>query len=230
MTVRTGLAIFVKTPGHSPLKTRLAAGIGAASAQHFHRLAADAVAAVARKAQDDLPGCVAHWAIAEASALADPLWAGLPRVGQGDGDLGMRMGQVFEAMLREFDAVLLLGADTPQITVADIHAAIFALRVSQHVIGPGDDGGFWLFASRGGVPVPAWTSTPWSQADTAARFCAALGDAPISRLRTLRDVDSAQDLPQVLASLEGLLDPLPEQARLAQWLRTDRGTRDLLAT
>ena len=227
--MRIGIAIFVKTPGHSPLKTRLAVGIGAASAQQFHVLAADAVAAVAHKAQGGLPGSVAHWAIAEASALGDARWARLPRLEQGDGDLGARMGQVTDALLHKFDAVLLLGADTPQITVEDIHAAVAALQSNQHVIGPGDDGGFWLFASRGGVPARAWSSTPWSQADTAACFCAALGEAPIARLRTLRDVDRADDLPYALASLDGLRDPLPEQVRLAQWLRTDRATRGLLA-
>ncbi|MEO7252114.1 MAG: DUF2064 domain-containing protein [Arenimonas sp.] len=225
MTSRTGIAIFVKTPGHSPLKTRLAAGIGAASAQRFHVLAANAVGAVARKAQDELPGCVAHWAIAEASALDDPQWANLSRMEQGAGDLGARMGHVTAALLHEFDAAVLLGADTPQITVDDIHAAIGALRSNQHVIGPGDDGGFWLFASRGGVPARAWSSTPWSQADTAARFCAALGAAPIAHLRKLRDVDRAEDLPQVVASLDGLRHPLPEQVRLAQWLRSDSATR-----
>ncbi|MEO7252290.1 MAG: DUF2064 domain-containing protein [Arenimonas sp.] len=229
MTLRTGIAIFVKTPGHSPLKTRLAADIGAASAQRFHELAADAVGAVARKAQDRLPGCVAHWAIAEASALDDPRWACLSRLEQGDGDLGARMERVSVALLGEFDAAVLLGADAPQITVDDIHAAIRALESSQHVIGPGEDGGFWLFASRGGVPAHAWSSTPWSRADTAARFCEALGEVPIARLRIVRDVDRAEDLPQVLASLDGLRDPLPEQVRLAQWFRTDSATRCLVA-
>jgi hypothetical protein len=51
MDLRVGIAIFVKTPGHSPLKTRLAAGIGIDAAREFHMLAAQAVAAVARKAQ-----------------------------------------------------------------------------------------------------------------------------------------------------------------------------------
>ncbi|MDQ3495902.1 MAG: hypothetical protein M3485_10390, partial [Pseudomonadota bacterium] len=73
---RIGLAIFVKTPGHSPLKTRLAAGIGRESAERFHRLAAEAVAAVARAAQATPPGLATAWAVAEDSALDDALWSG----------------------------------------------------------------------------------------------------------------------------------------------------------
>ena len=224
MTIRVGIAIFVKTPGHSPLKTRLAAGIGVDAAQQFHLLAADAVAAVARQAQRDLPVLTPHWTVAEAAALGDPVWSSLPRIAQGEGDLGARMAHVTEHLLTHFDAALLLGADTPQITATDIIAAARALQTNQHAIGPSIDGGFWLFATRGGVPAAEWSDTPWSQADTAARFCDALlrdasGDVSISHLRSLRDVDIAEDLMPLLDALDELDEPLPEQQRLANWLR-----------
>lgn len=223
MTVRldsgVGIALFVKTPGHSPLKTRLAAGIGVESARQFHLLAAGTVAAVARRAQRDMPTLAPHWAVAETAALDDPAWTSLPRIAQGEGDLGVRMGRVTETLLQRFDAALLLGADTPQITPTDLAAALVGLQECPHVLGPSEDGGFWLFATRGGVPPAAWSETPWSQADTAARFCEALGEAPFTHLRRLRDVDTAEDLPPLLASLETLTDPLPEQRRLADWLR-----------
>ncbi len=67
------LAIFVKTPGYSPVKTRLAASIGQRRAEQFHRLAAAAVAAVAKAA---MPAVTPYWAIAERDALHDPLWRG----------------------------------------------------------------------------------------------------------------------------------------------------------
>ncbi len=219
MDLRVGIAIFVKTPGHSPLKTRLAAGIGIEAARQFHVLAAQAVAAVARKAQRQLPGCTPHWAVAEPAALDDPAWASLPRIAQGEGDLGIRMGHVTGSLLARFDVALLLGADTPQITGGDIVAAIDGLQKNQHVLGPSEDGGFWLFATRGHVPATAWSATPWSQADTAARFRDALGDAPIASLRRLRDVDTTEDLPPLLSALDALDDPLAEQQRLAQWMR-----------
>ncbi len=220
MTLRTGIAIFVKTPGHSSLKTRLAAGIGRDAAERFHLLSAQAVAAVARNASNQLPGSTSHWAVAETTALDDPNWASLPRIGQGDGDLGLRMGRVAEVLRARFGAALLLGADTPQIEADDIIVAARALDTHTHVIGPSSDGGFWLFATRDDVPAAAWTQTPWSREDTAARFCDALGDAPIARLRHLRDVDDADDLAPLLVALDALHDPLPEQTRLADWLRT----------
>lgn len=223
MSLRVGLAIFVKTPGHSPLKTRLASVIGGEAAQHFHLLASAAVAAVASRAQHDLPTLVPHWAVAEAGALEESAWHALPKIPQGEGDLGTRMGRVTDSLLARFDAALLLGADAPQIEPGDIVAAMQSLTTHQHVIGPSDDGGFWLFATRGKVPATAWSATPWSQPDTAARFCQALGtnpdDASVTRLRTLRDADTAEDLPPLLSALDALRDPLVEQRQLADWLR-----------
>jgi len=223
VTLRLGIAIFVKTPGYSPLKTRLAHAIGADAAREFHLLSAGAVAAVAYRAQRDMPALATHWAVAETAALGDPAWAALPVITQGEGDLGARMGRVTEGLLARFDAALLLGADAPQIEAGDIIAALEALASHQHVIGPSADGGFWLFATRGRVPAGAWLATPWSQSDTAARFCAALcgtpADATIARLRSLRDADTAEDLPPLLSALEALREPLPEQQRLARWLR-----------
>ncbi|HCO24225.1 MAG TPA: hypothetical protein DIT97_14715, partial [Gimesia maris] len=40
------IAVFVKTPGYSPLKTRLAQSVGTVQAEQFHILSAKAVAAV----------------------------------------------------------------------------------------------------------------------------------------------------------------------------------------
>ncbi len=216
---RIGLAIFVKTPGHSPLKTRLAAGICRESAERFHRLAAEAVAAVARAAQAMLPGLATAWAVAEDSALDDALWSGLPRIAQGTGDLGARMRHVVERLCSAHGGALLLGADAPQLRVDDLVAAVRALDDHDHVLGPSADGGFWLFGTRKPVPATAWTATPWSQAGTAERFIAALGTPRIARLRTLRDADAADDLPPLLAALDALPHPRPEQRRLADWLR-----------
>lgn len=215
---RIGLAIFVKTPGHSALKTRLATAIGRDDAEAFHRLAAHAVAAVARAARARIPGMAPMWAVAETDALDAPDWAGLPRVAQGEGDLGARMRQVTQALCATHGAALLLGADAPQLSSDDLVAAVEALEAHEHVIGPSADGGFWLFGTRVPVPAAAWSGTPWSHPDTARTFVAALG-APIMQLRTLRDADTAGDLPPLLAALDALSDPLPEQARLAKWLR-----------
>lgn len=215
----TAVAIFVKTPGLSPVKTRLARGIGAAPAAEFHRLAAAAVGAVARAS---MPAVVPCWAVAERAALEHPLWDGLPAVWQGEGDLGARLHHVYSGLLARHGAVLLIGADAPQVTPALLRGAADAVRTAgaPYAIGPADDGGFWLFGGRASVPERVWRAVAYSQADTSAQLAAALrpiGD--ITAVPGLADTDVAADLPGLLAALSNLEAPLPEQASLADWLQ-----------
>ena len=219
MTVASaGLAIFVKTPGHSPLKTRLAQAIGRDAAEAFHRHAAAAVADVVIRAQASMPGLVAYWAVAEADALDAPIWHDLPRIAQGDGDLGARMRTVCETLRERHGCAVLIGADAPQLRADDVLAACIALDTHDHAIGLSEDGGFWLFGTRIEVPEHAWSDTPWSQTDTAIRFLDALGDAPVATLRRLCDVDTVDDLASLAEALHALSAPTPKQAALALWL------------
>ena len=219
MTVASaGLAIFVKTPGHSPLKTRLAQAIGRDAAEAFHRHAAAAVADVVIRAQASMPGLVAYWAVAEPDALDAPIWRDLPRIAQGDGDLGARMRTVCDTMRERHGRAVLIGADAPQLRADDVLAACAALDTHDHTIGPSEDGGFWLFGTRIAVPEHAWSDTPWSQSDTALRFLDALGDSSVATLRRLCDVDTVDDLAALADALHALSAPTPKQSALARWL------------
>lgn len=221
--MNVGLAIFVKTPGLSPLKTRLARAIGAPAAERFHRRAARAVAEVAVRARAAQPAMTVYWAVAEDAAMDAPLWRDLPRIAQGDGDLGARMRRVYDSLRRRHGAALLIGADAPQLQERDLQAACRALQAGDAVIGPSADGGFWLFGGSRPIPDPAWATTPWSQGDTRARFLVALGPGTVATLRTLRDVDQGEDLPALQDALAALPAPTPAQSALAAWLRVETG-------
>lgn len=214
---RVAIAIFVKTPGFSPIKTRLAATIGREAAEDFHRLAANAVAEVASDPSLARTGATALWAVAEPDAMEAPPWRGLPRIAQGEGDLGVRMRRVYDTLRARHDAVLLLGADTPQIRVDDLRMACASFATHDHALGPSEDGGFWAFGGKRAVADDAWRRTPWSRADTRARFAAALcGD--IAELRMLRDVDALDDLRALRTALKALPSPTPSQRALDAWL------------
>jgi uncharacterized protein len=214
-------AIFVKTPGLSPLKTRLAAGIGPAAAAHWYRLAAEAVAEVLAW----VPGLTTYWAVAEPVASAAPAWPGLPLIGQGEGELGARMGRVHAELLGRHDFVLLLGADTPQLEPARLGEAAgwLASGAPRLVMGPARDGGFWLFGANRDPAAADWLRAPCGRADTARGFrdaMAYLGDWRC--LPELTDVDEVQDIDTMLAELGALEHPLPAQLRLAAWTRALR--------
>ena len=81
-----GLAIFVKTPALSPVKTRLARDIGQLRAEAFYLASAEAVASVALQSQRH-GGAIAYWAVAESPAMTGNAWIDLPCIPQGCGTL-----------------------------------------------------------------------------------------------------------------------------------------------
>lgn len=215
-----GVAIFVKTPGHSALKTRLAATLGREFAEQWHAHAAGAVAAVAREACRDAGG-TPYWAVAEASALADPRWAGLPILGQGGGGLGARMHHVHASLVERHGAGILLGADTPHLDRAQLARTLrwLASPAPRLAIGRAEDGGFWLFGANRPLPRALWDAVPYSAPDTARRFRAAFeGWGEWLELPALADVDTADDLAACHRGLAELAAPVPAQVSLRDWM------------
>lgn len=211
-----GIAIFVKTPSLSPVKTRLWPGIGRRSAEALYLSSAQAVASVAMQARDH-GGIEPYWAVAEGVALQTGAWIDLSLLAQGVGSLGARMAQVYRLLRHRHHAAILIGADAPQLTSDALHRAADWLSgvESRRVIGRAGDGGFWLFG--GNVPLDdhAWTRVRYSAADTATQFMHAMhGSGAWLELETLRDLDTANDIPCVLAGLAALAAPTPAQMRL----------------
>jgi glycosyltransferase A (GT-A) superfamily protein (DUF2064 family) len=217
-----GLAIFVKTPGLSPIKTRLAATRGAAFAEHWHRLAAATVASVVQQFVER-SGWQAYWAVAEPEGLGR--WSGFPCLLQPEGALGARMAGIHAELLNRHRCAVLIGADSPQLCAAHLKAAERALVDDcDHVLGPAKDGGFWLLGSRLPIDAGIWSSVRYSQPDTGQHMQQALAEQARCRLLDrLRDVDSETDLAPLHADLLALCAPTAAQQALAGWLGTALG-------
>lgn len=215
------IAIFIKTPGRSPVKTRLARAIGVPAAEAFHLLAARAVAEVARAV-----GCglQPHWAVAEDAELEDPLWRDLPCVQQGLGNLGARQDRVYSTLSRRYDQVFLTGADIPHMRPEYLRESCRTLATpgTSFVLGAAEDGGYWLFGGRVPVPRDVWCDVTYSLSSTVEQLSAALRPfghiAPAPRLF---DVDRPADLTRLAAALNALPAPLPAQRHLLEWLRAE---------
>lgn len=189
---RPRLVVFVKAPVIGGAKTRLAAGIGKVSAWRRHRAM---TATVLRRLQD--PRWETVLAIAPDAALTrrfPGVWPPhLARQPQGGGDLGARQGRVFATRA----PVCVIGSDAPQITRSDIAAAFAGLKRADAVLGPAEDGGYWLLALNGPAPGRLFEGIRWSHDHTRADLVARLEACRLTRLhslRPLRDVDEAADL------------------------------------
>lgn len=218
--MKGGLAIFVKTPAISPVKTRLASEVGQLRAEAFYLASAEAVASVALQSQAQ-GGAIAYWAVAEPLTKTGNAWVDLPRIPQGFGTLGERMDQVYRLLQGRHRYSLLLGADTPQITASSLARAATWLSAPEPrlVLGRSEDGGFWLFGGNTALPRSAWCRPHYSSASTADEFVAAMSSfGDWLTLESLTDVDHGQDLPRVQRQLEHLSEPTAAQRRLAQWL------------
>ncbi|MFO7762352.1 MAG: DUF2064 domain-containing protein [Wenzhouxiangellaceae bacterium] len=209
------IAIFVKTPGLSPVKTRLGASHGSGAAEAWHRLASACVQATA-----GATGLPTYWAVAEAEGMDHEMWQALPRLAQGEGGLGRRMATVHGELVRRHGAGILIGADLPQIETRHLHAAARWLIADEprHVMGPARDGGFWLFGANRSPAVKIWESVRYSRDDTAREFIKAVNAAAWEMLEPLTDLDQAGDLPTVLRELEAVARPTECQLELARWL------------
>jgi len=214
------LAVFAKTPGLSPVKTRLARGIGMTAALHFHQLATRATAEVVTACGDCL---IPYWALAEDQPYARAHRHEFPVISQGDGTLGDRMYRVHRELQARHGAALMIGTDIPQISPRLLVDAINTLSRPDvdHILGPAKDGGFWLFGSNHPVSQQSWSRVPCSTNRTAETLRIELADSGyLAVLPTLTDIDTAADLDDLREALSRLSGATSTQRELLDWLNT----------
>lgn len=218
--MKVACAVFVKTPGLSPIKTRLAARTGEALALEFYQRSCLAIQEVLTHAAAQDPLLVPHWAVAERAGLESPFWQDFPGILQTGDGLGPRLDGVYSQLQSRFGAALLLGADSPFLSPGDIRQATHHLRTQSFALGRARDGGFYLFAGRAPVPAPVWLGTPYSVATTASdlhRGLLPLGG--IAELPLRGDVDTWDDLVSEFA-VPLHREWLPRQQSLWEWVNS----------
>jgi rSAM/selenodomain-associated transferase 1 len=187
------LIVIAKEPRPGRVKTRLTPPYSPGQAAEL------AEAALA----DTLDTVVATPAVRRVLALSGERGAWLPPgveliVQRGDG-LDERIAAAFADAYRGRPMVL-IGMDTPQVTTDLLAAAGRALRTHDAVLGPAQDGGFWLLGLRSPDP-GLLTGVPMSCPDTGAAQLARLRAAGlrVTELPVLTDVDTAADAERVAA-------------------------------
>lgn len=195
--MRRAVLIFVKYPEPGRVKTRLAATVGAEqAAEIYERLVAEVFA----RLPDD----------AEVIVCFDPAerggeirrWIGgltgkgpLRFLPQAAGDLGERLERAFaEAFALGFGQVAAIGTDCIEIDAPIFDETWTALGEHDVVLGPSEDGGYYLIALAAPCP-PLFHGIAWSGAsvlaDTLARAAAA--GLRVHRLPVRLDVDTEED-------------------------------------
>lgn len=225
--MRTAIAIFAKTPGVSPIKTRLAAGIGKERAEEFYQLSLKVAEELIQQVREQSEYEVTpYWALAEKEGADLPLWNAFDTLWTGDGGLGKRMHTISAGLLLEYDQVLLIGTDIPQLIPEILLEAMERLEAKpeQCVIGPSLDGGFYLIGSAFTIPEEIWTNVTYSRADTLEQLVRRLTNIgiPTAFLMELGDVDEYQDLKALHEILsQDQNRALPGQQKLYEWMNRE---------
>lgn len=192
--VNRHLIIFARHPELGRVKTRLAAGIGAEAALTVYQ----ELLAHTRAATEALAAHKSVWLaeVPRAPLTGPDPWDGYQQQLQFPGDLGTKMLTAFaQAFSQGVSAALIIGTDCPGLSAEVLEQAYAALATHDIVIGPAEDGGYYLLGMNelyGNLFVGKRWSTdsvlPHTLAD-ADRLGLAVAQLPV-----LRDVDDADDL------------------------------------
>lgn len=220
----SAVAIFVKTPGLSPLKTRLAEKIGKEKAEEFFNLSLKATEAIVVAAIKEKRGKFkAYWAVSEAEALEHALWSSFSTIAQGDGGLGERLDHIYKTLLNKHDKVFLIGADLPHLPYSALLQADQQLESDKDfVMGKTEDGGFYLLGGKKSISKEIWTSVTYSSDQTAGQLENLLKGSHLSYLPVEFDVDYEEDLRKI-ASTQFKTNLLPEQHTVISWVKNFLG-------
>ena len=182
------VVVFARAPRLGAVKRRLARDIGDRAALRFH------VATMTGLLRALAAGRRFRTVLA---VTPDSHRFRLPvrvaRIPQGCGDLGARMQRAFRRFPHA--RVVLLGCDIPDACPRDALAAFRVLGNAEAAFGPAVDGGYWLVAMSPRRPGRPFASVRWSTEHALADTLANFAGRRVVMLRTLRDVDTAADLP-----------------------------------
>ncbi|MFW5717711.1 MAG: TIGR04283 family arsenosugar biosynthesis glycosyltransferase [Spirochaetota bacterium] len=185
-------------PGH--VKTRLAASVGDETALQLYRAMLDDLARETRVGVARMRSVRTLWFIDDPAAGYGAAGGSYPQIGD---DLWQRM---HDAMRRTFATgarrVVLVGSDIPALDRAVLRRAFEALRTHEVVIGPSDDGGFYLLGCNAGAFDEALFAQASRDADRSGSAILRWAQHAGHRVATLpraRDVDTVTDLEAVLA-------------------------------
>ena len=189
--MRQTVVLMLKEPRPGRVKTRLGRDIGMVEAAAWFRR--QALRTIDRLRDP-------RWALTlavspDAEGLTSRVWPeDLPRIAQGNGDLGARMGRIFRGLSP--GPVLIVGADIPGLSSRHIASAFRALGNAEAVFGPATDGGYWLIGLKRvqAIPPLLFEGVRWSSEHALADTVRTLKTDRVSLIDTLSDVDTAADL------------------------------------
>lgn len=186
------VVILFKSPRRGKVKTRLAAEVGEVVALDVYRRCLVSLFGTLRMLGSSF------WGVYDPpgdKALIEESVGPFEGFAQSGGDLGARMRAAFERGFEHFDRVVLIGSDTPDLTACELLFALQSLVDHDAVVGPAEDGGYYLIGfRREGYDPAVFEAMPWSTSGVFEQTLERLTGKAVSILPVQRDIDTLADL------------------------------------
>lgn len=186
--------IFVKNPEPGRVKTRLAKTLGDEKAYEIYLRLLYHTMKMASNA--DCVKEVWYSAFVDEEDLFNSKTFGKKL--QSEGDLGKKMSMAFKSAFNEgYERVVIIGSDCPGITDTLIESAFELLAQNELVIGPANDGGYYLLGMSRFIP-ELFIGVPWSTDKVFGKTVEIAESKQVSlkELPVLVDIDNEDDLNQ----------------------------------
>lgn len=206
------LAIFARAPKLGSVKTRLSPPLTAEQALTLHR-------ALVEDTLDHF-GSIGRPKLNKLLLLSEPLEApgdlnipeGWTTTLQAPGGLGDKLGNLFQSSFQQgVRRLVVLGSDSPTVPRDAIHEAFDDLEHHKVVIGPAEDGGYYLLGCSEWIP-ELFQNIDWGTRAVLEQTMNTVRakELPVSTLIPWYDIDRSEDLQKLRQEIAYLKRSAPE--------------------
>lgn len=183
------ILVFIKNPVLGKVKTRLAKSIGDEKALMVYRLLLKKTAKILKKID-----CNIHLYYSETIENKDAfdLLSTTKKIQSGE-DLGKRMCNAFKEGLSKYTPVIIVGTDLWGLEKSDFTTSIEALKTKDVVLGPSEDGGYYLLGLNNHLP-QLFKNKKWGTSSVLKSTLKDLSNHKLYLLPKKNDIDTIDDL------------------------------------
>jgi len=196
--MKRAVIIFARYPAPGKVKTRLAKTLGDKFATAFYKTCADHTFSEVNKSCEQIGANVHLFCSEESEIRMVEKWIGYDFNFdfQKGNDLGLKMANAFTHVFNSgYKKVIIIGTDAPDINSGLIEDAFARLENFDAVIGPSDDGGYYLLGLASNNP-DLFEHIEWSTDVVFEKTLDKLKGKGMSYylLKELTDIDTEEDL------------------------------------
>ena len=184
------LLVFTRNPELGKVKTRLAKKVGAETALKIYTFLLERTRDIAAKVASDK---AVYYSV---KIRENDIWDAtiFQKHQQFGEDLGLRMLHAFKNGFETgYEKVLIIGSDLYDLTSETIENAFIALENNEVVIGPAEDGGYYLLGMNS-LEEKVFKNKDWGTATVKKDTLEDLKDKKVFLLAPLNDVDVFEDI------------------------------------